>query len=152
MNKGKVKMAVGGVIEIVELIFGCVWIFIFGGSALVCTFDYKELGIAIIIIMWVIVIPGIIAILDFGRKRKKRLEREKREAERNMNLNASRVFEEMATVTTAMGDMIQKSFSTENQGMQGQIITCTCPHCSGINHIEAGKTGVCEYCGSVLKG
>ncbi|MDE6980462.1 MAG: hypothetical protein K2P60_03500 [Lachnospiraceae bacterium] len=73
----------------------------------------------------------------------------------------------MAAVTTVMGDMIQKSFSTVNQGTQGQdsnrkqtdmgsdvqgkVITCTCPHCGGINHIQAGKTEACEYCGSVIK-
>jgi len=37
-----------------------------------------------------------------------------------MNVNASKVFEEMAAVTTVMEDMRQKSFSTVNQGTQGQ--------------------------------
>lgn len=170
MNKKKLSTVVGWTIEIIEMALGCIWTIIFGLCALMGSINYKEFGIIVVILMWVITLPGLIPILDSRRRMKKRLERERREkweAQRNMNLNTSKVFEEMAAMTTAMGDMLQKSFSTVNQGMQGQdsksvqtgaegdkqgkMITCTCPHCNGINHIQAGKTEACEYCGSVIK-
>ena len=66
---------------------------------------------------------GLWLIFRSKQRKKKRLEREKQEkweAQRKINVNASKVFEEMAAVTTVMEDMIQKSFSTVNQGTQGQ--------------------------------
>lgn len=66
---------------------------------------------------------GLWLIFRSKQRKKKRLEREKQEkweAQRKMNVNASKVFEEMAAVTTVMEDMIQKSFSTVNQETQGQ--------------------------------
>lgn len=66
---------------------------------------------------------GLWLIFRSKQRKKKRLEREKQEkweAQRKINVNASKVFEEMAAVTTVMEDMIQKSFSTANQGTQGQ--------------------------------
>lgn len=127
MNKKKIIMAVGRGIGIVELIFGCVWTFIFGASGIVCSFDYKEFGTVPLIFLWGITLLGIFPILDAKRRIKKSAAVENREAEGNTNTNA---------------DMNRNNSS---------FITCTCPFCNGVNHIQAGKMETCEYCGSKIK-
>lgn len=169
MNKKKLSTAVSRIIEGFEMFFGVSWTMASIATAIASIFVPRS-TLTEKIVYWMFVVFGIWLIFRSRQRKKRRLEREKREkweAQRKMNVNASKVFEEMAAVTTVMGDMIQKSFSTVNQGTQGQdsnrkqtdmgsdvqgkVITCTCPHCGGINHIQAGKTEACEYCGSVIK-
>lgn len=126
MDKKKILMAVGRGIGIVELTFGCVWTFIFGASAIVCSFDYKEIGTVPLIIVWGFALFGMFPILDAKRRIKKGAAVEDREAEGNTNTN------------------------TDTNRNNSSFITCTCPHCNGINHIQAGKTETCEYCGSKI--
>ena len=97
MNKKKLSTAVSRIIEGFEMFFGVSWTMASIATAIASIFVPRS-TLTEKIVYWMFVVFGIWLIFRSRQRKKRRLEREKREkweAQRKMNVNASKVFEEI---------------------------------------------------------
>lgn len=174
LNNSKAAIVVSKMVSFVQLVIGYCLAIMFGFVAIFSMFDHNEDGVAVIIILWIITLIGL-AFIIAGNKRKKSIKEFKRYVTFLSGDSTGSILN-LASVAGTTQDiiiknldfMIQKKYFTNayinrdtnciiigNVGSMVketvEYVTFTCKNCGGINKIEKGKVGECDYCGSPVQ-
>lgn len=174
----KTAIVIGKLIEKIQLIAGIAILIIFGVCTVMLPFMPENRTVGFVIFCIIADILGILLIM-LSRKRKKLISTFKNYVN-IISGNTSGSIANLAEVTGTSQDivmnnlelMIKKGYFANayidretncivlkannsskketNESMQSEYVTVTCKCCGGINKIEKGKVGECDFCGSPL--